>query len=104
MSEYNVTYDGEFPNACSGTLTIYRDGVEIYSTGCYGFYSTGSAGFDGVDTYVESGRLCFSNDAKQSFIKWLDEEESISKNDRRAILDLVEETLSDVEVCCGGCI
>jgi len=45
MPKIEVDYDGGYPAACMGTLTITVDGVEIYKKG-YCCRSTGGVWFD----------------------------------------------------------
>lgn len=83
-----VFYDGKYPNACSGTLRITVNDVEIYCKRnvCY---STGRVTFDDRwSEHVSSGKLCWSED------------ENFSKKIREAVADKLEE----VGVCCGGCV
>jgi len=83
-----VSYDGKWPNACSGTLIVKADGKEIYNKQ-YCCSSTGSVWFDDDwDEHVESGVLEW-NDAK-----------SFSKEIQEAVSDV----LRNVRVCCGGCV
>ena len=52
-----VTYDGEYPCTCMGTLTIIKDGIEIYKDK-YCLHSTGDVWFDDEwNAEVESGSL-----------------------------------------------
>ena len=83
-----VSYDGKYPNACSGTLIIKVDGEEIYNDKfCCG--SGGSVWFDkNWDEHVAPGKLTW-NDAEKF---------------DRDVQVAVEEVLSRIDVCCGGCI
>jgi Ribonuclease G/E len=88
MDNIQVEYDGRYPNACSGRLTIKKDGELIYqerhccrSTGCVWFD-------DEWGEHVVSGELLWE-DANQ-----FDEE----------VQEAVRQRLSQVAVCCGGCI
>lgn len=82
-----VSYDGEFPNLCSGTLVLEVDGVErsvnnaLLSTGCINW----------KDDTVTEGDWVLSAHAPQ----WM--------------WDRKEEVLAVVNAnarkgCCGGCI
>jgi len=83
-----VTYDGKYPNACSGALIINKDGVEIYNE-IHRCHSTGSVWFDKEwSEHVECGELVWEDADK------FDED----------VQDAVEEVLSSISVCCGGCI
>jgi hypothetical protein len=83
-----VTYDGEYPNTCSGTLIIKKDGKEIYNKQ-HCCSSTGSVWFDNDwNEHVECGSLIWNDKDKFS----------------REIQDAVENVLSGCNVCCGGCI
>lgn len=83
-----VTYDGEYPNACTGTLTIIVDGEIIYSKK-HCCTSTGNCYFtEDWDDVIEDGTL-----------EWNDKD-SFSKE----IVNAVYEELSKINVCCGGCL
>jgi len=83
-----VIYDGEFPNACSGMLTIIVDGELVYQN-MLCCESTGSVSFDeNWSELVLIGELI-----------WKDADQ-FSKKIQRA----VKKALSQIEVCCGGCV
>jgi hypothetical protein len=83
-----VTYDGEYPNACTGTLTIIVDGETIYSKE-HCCSSTGSCGFDdSFNEFVTDGRLDWDDEGKFS----------------REIVEAVYQELDKIHVCCGGCL
>ena len=96
MSEpkIEVEYDGEYPNACSGTLTIKVNGEKIYERD-FCCHSTGSVSFDDDWTeHVTEGELL-----------WNDGEiDKIPKELQAAVKVAVECRLSEVVVCCGGCV
>jgi hypothetical protein len=84
-----VTYDGAYPNSCSGTLTITINDQIIYEKhGCC--HSTGSVSFtpDWEEIVDSSGSLI-----------WDDADKA---NDR--VREAVEKVLSGINVCCGGCV
>ena len=85
-----IKYDGKYPCTCMGTLTIIKDGIEIYQEK-YCCHSTGSVWFDDDwNDHVESGELIWiENEAKQY-------SEEVQKS--------VADKLSKYFVCCGGCI
>lgn len=84
-----VTYDGDFPNTCSGTLTIIVDGEQVYSK-AFCCESTGSVWFDDDwNDHIESGELIWGDDAKL-----FDE----------VVQEAVAAELAKHEVCCGGCV
>lgn len=87
-----VSYDGKYPNACSGKLTVEVDGKVVFSQGgcCH---STGCVWFDkDWQEHIETGKLVFDvDDLKDT--SWLTSE----------IEDVIDEELSKVHVCCGGC-
>jgi len=88
MKDIKVTYDGEFPNACRGELTISINGDIIYQKkSCT--RSTGGVSFDeDMCETIHSGDLDW--DHAQHFTQ--------------EIQDAVEEVLSEISVCCGGCV
>lgn len=87
-SKIEVSYDGAYPNACSGTLIIKKDGMEIYND-MFCCHSTGSVSFDDEwNDMVCSGDLIWDDAEKFS----------------QEIQDAVKSELSKVHVCCGGCV
>jgi hypothetical protein len=94
MPKIEVTYDGGYPVACMGTLTIMVGGVEIY-TKDYCCHSTGSVWFD--DDWQE--HVCSGT------LEWNEGEPENIPADLRDDVELeVMEVLSRVRVCCGGCV
>ena len=87
LLDIKVTYDGEYPNTCSGTLIIKVDGKEIYNKK-YCCHSTGSISCDDNDYTANSGELI-----------WDDADEYIAE-----IQEAVRNVLCGCNVCCGGCI
>ena len=84
-----ISYDGKYPNTCSGTLTIEKDGKVIYKEK-YCCSSSGSTWFDNewTEEHIESGELTWK-DAKEFSID---------------IQEAVENELFKYSVCCGGCL
>lgn len=88
FTKIRVEYDGAYPNACSGKLSIWKNGKLIYKDK-YCCHSTGSVGFDANwDAHVRDGELIW-NDADKF---------------PKDVAAAVEARLSRVRVCCGGCI
>lgn len=88
-----VSYNGEYPNACRGTLTITLNGEVIYRD-AYCCRSTGGVSFDDSwNEHIHIGRLVWNgaNDPR------------IPECIRATIVAAVEEELNRVQVCCGGC-
>jgi len=85
-----VSYNGSFPNACSGTLCIKEDGIVIYSND-HSCHSTGSVTFDDEwNECVECGELLWDEEEAEKFDK--------------EIQEAVRAVLREVHVCCGGCV
>lgn len=85
-----VSYDGAYPNTCSGTLIIKVDGKEVYHD-CACCHSTGEVWFDDEwGDHVEDGELEWNADEASKFSK--------------EIQDAVRDKLSEFQVCCGGCV
>lgn len=84
-----VSYDGQYPNLCSGTLVLKIDGVEI-TMPKYCMRSGGRVWFDeNWLEHVETGR--WSVDVPDNLSKYKEE-----------IEDCVNESVS--YGCCGGCV
>ena len=84
-----VSYDGKFPNRCSGTLVLRIDGVER-NLGKYCMQTGGRASFDkNGDEHVESGP--WTVDVPDDLLSIKEEiEECVNANVRPG--------------CCGGCL
>ena len=84
-----VSYNGKFPNLCSGTLIIKVNGEEFILEAC--LQSGGKCGFDEErNRYIETGdwRLCYLPDSLEQY--------------RDEIFKVVNENVP--RGCCGGCI
>ena len=88
-----VSYDGKYPCACSGKLTVEVDGKVIFSqSGCC--HSTGCVWFDkDWNEHIETGKLVLDVDDLKDTSCLTSE-----------IEDAIDEELSKVHVCCGGCV
>ena len=86
-----VSYDGEFPNLCSGTLVIKVDGKEYSIKNA--LISGGNVWFDDDwNDYVSSGEWSVDSDELPDELKpYIDE-----------ITEVVNENVE--WGCCGGCI
>lgn len=96
-----ISYDGSYPNLCSGTLTITLAG-ETIKFGCgkdyYSFWhSGGCVWFDeGWGDHVESGPWEF--DDYEDF----EGTDKITEAEYKEITKLFSENVP--EGCCGGCV
>lgn len=83
-----ISYDGEYPALCYGTLTIEVDGIKYELTDC--LYSGGSISFDddGIE-YVEIG-------------EWSVSVPDELKEFKKEITDIVNDNVE--HGCCGGCV
>lgn len=86
-----VSYDGEYPNLCSGTLVLNLDGENIkFASHCLS--SGGTVWFDDDwDEHVESGPWSINEWPK----KWPESAKSQAE-------DAVNENIP--HGCCGGCV
>ena len=87
-----VSYNGEYPNLCSGSLTVKIDEKTVCLPS-HLFYSGGCAWFDEEwNAYVESG-------------KWKIDMHSLPKEYAHLVSEL-EEVMNDNVPwgCCGGCL
>lgn len=95
-----LSYDGTYPNLCSGTLGLEIDGKKVYCKRCLS--SGGSAGVDFDNDYEE---YCTTGDWTVYFEDiegQLPDGMSLSGLDKQIITDLVNENVP--HGCCGGCI
>jgi len=84
MRKIEVYYDGEYPCACTGRLIIKIDNGEIYNED---FCCTSTGSLDEDYEVIEGTLTC--DDAEKFDID---------------IQKAVEEKISEINVCCGGCI
>ena len=110
-----VSYDGKYPNLCSGILVLEIDNQKIY-----GKYCLSSGGSAGVDfSGEESEEYCTEGPWEVKFDEFwknpIDSddwnfyqnnekilEDFFSDEDRKKITELVNENVE--WGCCGGCI
>jgi len=88
-----VVYDGDWPSACMGRLKIF-DGPELIYDKQYCCHSSGRVYLEGDpdewNWVLEDGDLIWDDeDASQFSVE---------------IQEAVKDKLSEVHVCCGGCI
>ncbi len=88
-----VTYDGNCPSACKGRLKIF-DGPELIYDKQYCCHSTGTVTTEGDpdewNWVVECGELVWNYEDSEKF--------SVE------VQEAVKDRLSEINVCCGGCI
>jgi len=86
-----VSYDGAYPNLCSGTLILKLNNEEItFPDDC--LFSGGSVWFnENYDAYVEKGLWEISNWPK-----------NFPENLKDKALEIINDNIS--QGCCGGCI
>lgn len=91
-----VSYDGHYPNLCSGTLIVKIDGKEIKFNSCLS--SNGSCYFtnDYQDEHVEEGDWEFRLDNKER------QKLNLTVEDIEKIEELANENIT--HGCCGGCL
>lgn len=92
-----VSYDGQYPNLCFGTLVYRVDGVEYSDR--VSLSSGGSVGFtDDWDPVVEYGEwkdvTIWNNFKRPSGIK--------NEQEYKVLLTLINENV--MYGCCGGCV
>jgi len=91
--EHNITisYDGSYPNLCSGTLIVYIDNKE-WRFPSYCLESGGGVWFDdNKDEHVEHGRWTVSD--------WPDD---FPDEYKKAVTNEINCNIK--HGCCGGCI
>lgn len=103
--EIIVEYDGKYPCACMGTLTIKLDNETIYSEQ-YVCGSDGVCGFndDYTEEYIEEGELTWREFEVQKFRDWFDKQCRWMPSVLVLIEKAVKDKLSHTIVCCGGCL
>lgn len=82
-----ISYDGKYPNLCSGTLVLEVDGKTREIP--YALCSGGSVFFDKGNAFVETGR--WSVNLPEDLEPY-----------RKEIEDLVNDEVP--QGCCGGCL
>ena len=92
-----VSYTGEFPNLCSGVLTLEIDGV-VYQFKPYGY--------DGVTSFQcfwsSGGGITEDYDCYQG--EWIIDYESLPEELRKYALEIDRAFNENVTMgCCGGC-
>jgi hypothetical protein len=96
-----VSYDGGYPNLCSGMLTLEIDG-EKKTFGCIG------TGCDYLKFWSSGGRCGFRNNYSDSYIEqdeWIIDKNSLPdelKSSYKEIKELFNENVR--WGCCGGCL
>lgn len=96
-----ISYDGSWPNLCSGTLTITLAGETIkfgYGKDYYRFWHSGGRVWfdDNWGGHVESGPWEF--DDYEDF----EGKDKITEAEYKKITELFSENVP--EGCCGGCV
>lgn len=90
-----VSYDGEYPNLCSGTLILKVEGVNVEMPK-YCLRSCGRVWFEkvegGLDEHVESGAWKIDSYWMPEFLKPFTEE-------MEAVINA-----NIPQGCCGGCV
>ena len=102
-----VDYDGEYPNTCSGNLTVRVDGVIVYNGSAYAS-SSGSVWFDDEwNEHAEDGDLTLDDHGRKLIAEGFNEESTKHgwpSSLLTEIIDAVEDRLGECSVCCGGCV
>lgn len=91
MSDIKINYDWEYPNLCSGNLSVEING-NVYKFPCFCLRSGGVVYFDddGVEVVKEGD---------WEIIKWPDNfPEKLKEKTLKAVNDQIEHG------CCGGCV
>lgn len=95
-----VSYNGHYPNLCSGTLVLKLNGVETT------FSSYGDADFK--EFWCSGGCCGFTNDYNDSYIKkgkWKIDFNNIEEKLKPYADDLIKVFNENVPYgCCGGCL
>lgn len=86
-----MSYDGDYPNLCSGVLVMKIDGV-LWKFDSHSLSSGGSVSFD--DNWSEE-----VIEGEWSIGRW---PENFPEEAKQRTIDLVNENVS--HGCCGGCV
>ena len=99
MSVEFVSYDGTYPNLCSGTLVVKIDGDEV---------SFGWNGCDYPPFWISGGSVSFTKDWDEvvSQGEWeISDSNDFPPNIKAALPDLIRLMNEHVpHGCCGGCV
>lgn len=88
-----VSYDGKYPNLCSGVLILNVDG-KIVTINKYSLCSGGSAHFndDYSESFIEYGPWSLNEGHFSDY----------SEEEKEYIIELINENIP--HGCCGGCL
>lgn len=94
-----ISYDGEYPNLCSGTLTLEIDGEKK----TFGYFDCD------YDPFWTSGGCCgFYNDYSEEYIEnneWKIDKDSLPDKLKGSYKEIKELFNRNVHWgCCGGCL
>lgn len=89
--DIKISYNGRYPNLCSGDLTVYVDGIE-YDFPPYCMRSGGCV-YENDEGYYQT------DDGEWEITKW---PEDFPKHLKKPVLDKINEEIP--WGCCGGCI
>lgn len=94
-----VSYDGEYPNLCTGILTLEIDGEKK---------TFGYAGCDYRDFWTSGGRCGFLNDYSDTYLEqneWIINKNALPNELKNRYKEIKELFNKNVRWgCCGGCL
>jgi len=98
-----VSYDGKWPNLCSGKLTLNIDGEVV----CFHYDHSKEEGH--YDSFWASGGRCgFRNNYSESYIEtgpWKINEEELPDKYKKYADEIAKVFNENVQYgCCGGCL
>lgn len=102
-----ISYTGEWPNLCSGVLTLKIDGEEVRFGHDYRIYDSYKTDGNYHSFWSSGGGVYFSSDWSCTIEegRWIIDESELPEQYRKYAEEISEEFNSNVRYgCCGGCV
>lgn len=103
-----ISYTGEYPNLCSGVLTLKIDGELVRFGHDYRVFESYKTDGNYDSFWVTGGRTYFSNDWSESYIEtdeWVVYEEDLPEKFRKYVHEIEAVINENIPYgCCGGCL
>ena len=103
-----ISYTGEWPNLCSGVLTLKIDGEQVRFGHDYHILDSYKTDGNYHSFWSSGGCVRFSNDWSDCSVdtgEWIIDESDLPEQYRKYAEEISEEFNSNVRWgCCGGCV